>query len=66
MLVQGCHSWAGRSVVPPGPGILWLCDGKGLGWAEGFQQFLGSGLDVDFFLLSSRELFSLHLSSDLL
>lgn len=51
MLVQGCNSWANRSTVTFSPEILWLFDGKGLGWAEGFQQFLGSGLDADLVFL---------------
>lgn len=51
MLVQGCNSWANRSTVTFSPEILWFFDGKGLGWAEGFQQFLGSGLDADLVFL---------------
>lgn len=51
MLVQGCNIWANRSTVTFSPEIPWLFDGKGLGWAEGFQQFLGSGLDADLVFL---------------
>lgn len=40
-------SWASGAVSLSVLKLGGLCDGKVLGWAEGFQQFLGCGLNAE-------------------